>query len=225
MNASLPKQSPVRPTTSAKRSSRWVLFHGTSTFRLRNILKENRLRGAGPGATLSFTTDQSVAEYFSCVAIAVDKEDYPGSDPSGVVLRLDGEKLLARGYHLFAPISNPGSLEAVAKEWDPQNWDLENELLLVEDLAPLSTFLIDTIAVKRSTYDTFSQHGRPAFMPRVPFAAGVELAVMESLQHWGTDITPEEAESWILALRGIRDALTHFRELKRPAGEEGGGHG
>jgi hypothetical protein len=209
------------PAASAKKTSRWVLYHGTSTLRLQSILRENRLRGEGSGPTVSFTTDLSVAEYFACRAVAFDEENYAGSDPDGVVLTIDGERLLHEERQLFAPISELRGLGAVAKEWDPHNWDFENELLLEEDLAPLSPFLIDTIPIKKSTYDRYRQHGRPAFMPRVPFAAGVELVVMERLLQWDMDEPPEEAKSWTHALRAIRDALTLLRQSKHPSGGEG----
>jgi hypothetical protein len=51
------------------RASRWVLFHGTSTYRLKEILRENRLRLPQVGdEKISLTTERSVAEYFACNA-------------------------------------------------------------------------------------------------------------------------------------------------------------
>jgi hypothetical protein len=80
--------------------SRWVLYHGTSTLRQKDILRENRLRVSKPGdPLLSLTTERSVAEYFACLAAYTDRDDRPpkkGSNP--VVLVIDGEGLLQGNY-------------------------------------------------------------------------------------------------------------------------------
>jgi hypothetical protein len=59
--------------------SRWVLYHGTSTARLKHILVEDRLRRATVGdRKIALTTERSVAEYFACNAVFADKHDPPG---------------------------------------------------------------------------------------------------------------------------------------------------
>jgi hypothetical protein len=53
--------------------SRWVLYHGTTTYRLRSILKDGRLSRQGIGEQkISLTTERSVADYFSNVALHGD---------------------------------------------------------------------------------------------------------------------------------------------------------
>ena len=87
--------------------SRWVLYHGTSTARLKRILEDGRLRKATVGdQKIALTTERSVAEYFACNAVFGDKRNYPGEESSPVVLVLDGEGLLALNYNLV-PFSDP----------------------------------------------------------------------------------------------------------------------
>ena len=217
----LPNGSSARPTASAKRPSRWALYHGTSTLRLETILKENRLRAMGSAPIVSLTTDQYVAEYFACNAVFGDKHFPPREDSDGVVLVLDGEKLMKEGHPLVARVNYRDSLKAAVKKWDPENWDLENEILLETDIPALKRFLIDTIAVDRSTYEIYREQGRPAFMPRVAFAANVEHVVMETLLHtWAGDVSRQELDTIAFAVKGIRDALALLRQSKRPSAED-----
>jgi hypothetical protein len=79
-----------------EKGSRSVLYHGTLTTRLSSILKEDRLRISMPGdPKVSLTTERSVAEYWACVSVSGDRRDHPDQQSTGVVLVLDGEKLLA----------------------------------------------------------------------------------------------------------------------------------
>lgn len=83
--------------------SRWVLYHGTSTARLKRILEDGRLRKATVGdQKIALTTERSVAEYFACNAVFADKHDRPDQESSPVVLALDGEGLLADNYDLVS---------------------------------------------------------------------------------------------------------------------------
>jgi hypothetical protein len=69
--------------------SRWVLYHGTSTARLKRILEDGRLRRATTGdQKIALTTERSVAEYFACNAVFGDKHDHPDAESSPVVLVL-----------------------------------------------------------------------------------------------------------------------------------------
>jgi hypothetical protein len=77
------------------KGSRWVLYHGTSTVRLKTILKEGCLRTSKPGdPKIALTTERSVAGCFACSAVFGDRHDHPDEGSSGVVLVLDAERLL-----------------------------------------------------------------------------------------------------------------------------------
>jgi hypothetical protein len=84
-----------------------VLYHGTSTARLRHILEEDCLRKAGIGdQKVALTKEKSVAEYFACVAVSADAHDHPEEESSPVVLELDGAGLFELNYDLI-PFSDP----------------------------------------------------------------------------------------------------------------------
>jgi hypothetical protein len=56
--------------------SRWILYHGTSSYRLEQILRANRLNPSqiGPETRqISLTPVRSFAEYFACNAVFGDK--------------------------------------------------------------------------------------------------------------------------------------------------------
>jgi hypothetical protein len=101
--------------------SRWVLYHGTSTARLKGILVEDgSLRRATVGdQKVALTTEKSVAEYFACNAVFADKHDHPNEESSAVVLVLNSEGLLALNYNLI-PFSDP--------VWGDGECDWENEI-------------------------------------------------------------------------------------------------
>jgi hypothetical protein len=207
-------QSPARPTEATKKTGRWVLYHGTSTLRLKCIQHTDRLRVAPSGSkVVSLTTDQSVAEYFACVAAAADKRRCPGDDRNGVVLQLDGEKLLEEGYRLHCYAIGTDDIKASAK-WDPADTHLENEIICAKDIIPLSEFLIGASDIKKSTYQTFLRHGRGAFMSRVPFTAHLECLAMETIiHHWGgEEAFPGEIDTLALAIKGIRRALNQLQQ-------------
>jgi hypothetical protein len=96
--------------------SRWLLYHGTTTYRLKSILKDDRLTRPGIGdQKISLTTERSVAEYFSNVALHGDKHDHPSEKSAAVILVIDGEKLLALGYNLVPSIRITGQGNAIGK--------------------------------------------------------------------------------------------------------------
>ena len=85
--------------------SGWVLYQGTTTYRLRSILKDGRLSRQGIGEQkISLTRERSVAEYWACVSTSADRSSRnripQGQDAVPTILVLDGEKLLALGYKL-----------------------------------------------------------------------------------------------------------------------------
>jgi RNA:NAD 2'-phosphotransferase (TPT1/KptA family) len=105
-----------------------VLYHGSSTKRLKSIVKENRLRILWPGdRKVWFTTGWSVAEYWACHAVFGDRHNRPNVESSGVVLVVDGESLSAHGHDLTE------FQDAIWGEGEP---DRGNEVACWEDIAP-----------------------------------------------------------------------------------------
>src|SRR5215472_12933048 len=107
-------------------TSRWVLYHGTSTRRLKEILREKRLRASATGdRKVALTTEYSVAEYWASTAVVGDRHDYPDEDSRPVLLALDGEGLLELRYELEGH-SDPF--------WGDGECDWENELACWSDI-------------------------------------------------------------------------------------------
>jgi hypothetical protein len=127
--------------------SRWVLYHGTSTARLKLILGENRLRKATScDRKIALTTERSVAEYFVCNAVFADKHDRPEEKSSAVVLVLDGEGLLSLNYDL-AEFRDP--------IWGDGECDWENEIECWDDIEPLEEVLIRVEAIPPQRHQDF----------------------------------------------------------------------
>src|SRR5215467_9126924 len=104
----------------------WVLYHGTSTLRLKRILEDGRLRRATVGdQKIALTTERSVAEYFACNAVFADRHDHPDEESSPVLLVLDGEGLVVLNYNLI-PFSDP--------IWGDGECDWENEIECWDDI-------------------------------------------------------------------------------------------
>lgn len=135
----------MRPSErSAGKGSRWVLYHGTSTARLKSILKNGRLRTSEPGdPKIALTTERSVAEYWACHAVLGDLDRHPGEESSGVVLMLDGERLLALNYDLT---------EFRDPIWGEGECDWENEIACWGDIDPLDEVLIEAEPVTLERY-------------------------------------------------------------------------
>lgn len=80
----------------ATAASRWILYHGASSYRLPQSHCDNRLNLSQTGEPkLSLTPERSVAEYFACKAVTEDLYDHPREESEPVLLALDGEGLVA----------------------------------------------------------------------------------------------------------------------------------
>ena len=116
----------------ANTASGWILYHGTSSYRLTSILRTNQLSLAQTGAPkISLTPERSVAEYFACNAVFGDRHDHPHSETEPLVLVLDGESLVALMYDLEA------------YRGDGKGCDWENEIACWHAIDPLDAVLID----------------------------------------------------------------------------------
>jgi hypothetical protein len=185
--------------------SRWVLYHGTSTARLKRILEDGRLRRPTFGdQKISLTTERSVAEYFACNAVFGDKRNYPDEESSPVVLVFDGEGLLADNYNLV-PFSDP--------YWGDGESDWENEIECWDDIEPLEEVLMAVEPVPSERYQVLVERGHMAFKPATPPMASFELTVMaDTIGKLAEDeITPADADGVVSALAALRSALQPSR--------------
>jgi hypothetical protein len=177
--------------------SRWLLYHGTSTKRLKSIRKEDRLRVTGNwDPAVSLTTVRSVAEYWADCAVDGDRHDRPPDEEnSGVVLVLDGERLLARKYHLT---------EFRDDVWGAGECDWENEIACWDHIEPFRDFLITVEPVTDRT-----ELSRAALKAAVPPTAGFELIVMEATigKLARGEITPAVANGVVSSLQHLRSVL------------------
>jgi len=115
----------------AATASRWILYHGTSSYRLNQILRDNRLLPSQSGPTkISLTPEPSVAEYFACNAVLGDEHDHPHVETEPVVLALNGESLVALMYDLEG------------YRGDGKECDWENEITCWNEIDPLDEVLI-----------------------------------------------------------------------------------
>jgi hypothetical protein len=181
--------------------SRWVLYHGTSTARLKRILQDGRLRRPTIGdQKIALTTERSVAEYFAFNAVFGDKRNYPGEESSPVVLVLDGEGLLALNYNLV-PFSDP--------YWGEGECDWENEIECWDDIEPLEEVLMAVEPVPPARYQVLIERGYGAFKPATPPIASFELTVMADTigKLVEDEITPAAADAVVSALAALRSAL------------------
>jgi hypothetical protein len=183
------------------KGSPWILYHGTSTARLRHILEEDCLRKANAGdQKVALTTEKSVAEYFACNAVFGDKHDRPNEESTGVVLVLDGEGLYALNYNLV-PFSDP--------YWGEGECDWENEIECWDDIEPLEEVLMAVEPVPPEQYQVYMESGYTSFAPTSPPAAEFELAMMADTigKLVEGEITPADADAVASALSGLRRAL------------------
>lgn len=181
--------------------SRWVLYHGTSTARLKNILKENRLRTSKPGdPKIALTTERSVAEYWACHSVLTDRHDHPDEESSGIILVLDGERLLAHNYDLT---------EFRDEIWGEGECDWENEIACWANIEPFSEFLMATESVTPDRYREIIDRGNAAFRPTTPSIAGFVLTVMADTidKLVSGKVTPENADAVANAVRSLRATL------------------
>ena len=182
--------------------SRWVLYHGTTTYWLRSILKDGRLRRATVGdQKIALTTERSVAEYFSNVALHGDKHDHPSEESAALILVIDGEKLLALGYKLV-PFCDTYH--------GPGKCDWENEIACWHrDIEHLDEVLIAVEPVPPKRFQVFLKRGRAAFKPAMPPMGHFELSVMKgTIERLAKGkITPAAADGVVSALAALRSAL------------------
>jgi hypothetical protein len=181
--------------------SRWVLYHGTSTARLKRILEDGRLRRATTGdQKIALTTERSVAEYFACNAVSADKHDHPDAESSPVVLVLDGAGLLVLNYKLV-PFSDP--------IWGDGECAWENEVECWDDIEPLEEVLMAVEPLPPEQYQVLIERGYGAFKPATPPMAGFELTVMADTigKLVEDEITPVDADGVVSALATLRSAL------------------
>jgi hypothetical protein len=191
------------------RDPHWVLYDGTSTARLKQILKDGRLRRATVGdQKIALTTERSVAEYFASNAVFADKHDRPDGDSSGVVLVLEGEALLADNYNLI-PFSDP--------IWGDGECDWENEIECWDDIDPLDEVLIAIEPVPAERCRELAERGRAAVEPPVPTTASFELTVMaDTIGKLAEDeITQADADAVARALGHLRSALELTRDTSK----------
>jgi hypothetical protein len=185
--------------------SRWVLYHGTSTARLKRILEDGRLRTSGTDdPKISLTTERSVAEYWAYLAVFGDRRNRPGEDSGEVVLVIDGEGLLELNYDLSA-FSDP--------IWGESECDWENEIACWDDIEPLEEVLIAVEPVPPEGCRELTDSGRAAFEPAVPPIASLELTVMADTigKLVENEITPADADGVVTALAVLRSALQPSR--------------
>jgi hypothetical protein len=185
--------------------SRWVLYHGTSTARLKRILEDGRLRTSGTDdPKISLTTERSVAEYWAYLAVFGDRRNHPGEDSSEVVLVIDGEGLLELNYDLSA-FSDP--------IWGDGECDWENEIACWDDIEPLEEVLMAVEPVPTERYQVLIERGCEAFKPATPPIASFELTVMADAigKLVEDEITPADADGVVSALAALRSALQPSR--------------
>ena len=149
-----------------------ILYHGTSTYRLNSIQRENCLRLSPCGdPKVSLTTDRAVAEYFACNAVFADRHDHPGEESQPVILALDGDGLDELLYDL-EPFSDD--------IWGEGKCDWEKEIACWDDIDPLDEVLIGTEPLPEECLDNWVSAVRdlePAaivsgLFSRVPWVVG-----------------------------------------------------
>ena len=180
--------------------SRWILYHGTSTARLRRILADGILRISPTGdRKVSLTTERSVAEYFACNAVFGDERNYRGEESKPVVLALDGEGLLELNYDL-TPFNDPVYGEGEC-EW-------ENEIACWADIE-LDEILIGVEPVAVERLRDYREGGNNAFRPSVPAIAGAAFTAMKHAidKLVEGETRPEKVDKVAAAVRGLHQAL------------------
>jgi hypothetical protein len=181
--------------TRSDKPPRWVLYHGTSTYRLKGILRENSLRiTATGGEKISLTPERSVAEYFACNAVFGDRHDRPDEESNPVVLVTDGEGLVALLYELEGYTD------------DGEEYDWENEIACWSDIDPLDEVLIDIEPVPEERSRAYFERRREAYMPRGPRLADYELSLVEHMvdRLEEGEITVDKADAIAGSIDGLR---------------------
>jgi hypothetical protein len=197
--------------------SRWILYHGTSTYRLKAIQRDNRLRVSPTGdPKIALTTERSVAEYFACNAVIGDHRNHPEGESHPVLLVMDGELLLVLQYELDG-VSDP--------VWGDGECDWENEIACWADIDPLDDFLIEVTPVpadRWGAYRTGSDRAAATdiFMPSGPRLAHYELILMDDMVNRleEGEITPRRADAIAAAVNLLRLTLRSENGATHPYG-------
>ena len=179
-------------------ASRWVLYHGTSTYRLKEILRENRLLLPPAGdQKISLTTERSVAEYFACNAVFGDHQGHPDEESKPVLLVLDGAGLLALQYELER-FSDP--------IWGDGECDWENEIACWTDIDPLDEVLIEIEHLSEERSQPYLERRREPYKPIGPRLAEYELSLMEHMVGRLEEghITADKADAIAAAINALR---------------------
>jgi len=143
------------------RPTRWALYHGTSTLRLKGILADNRLQTSPWGdPKIALTPARSVAEYFACNVVNGDRHDHPDDESDPVVLTIDGEYLYDLLYDLGS-YSDP--------VWGDGECHWENEIACWDNIAPLDEVLIEVAPVPEDRWRAYCaaafEHRKEMFKP------------------------------------------------------------
>ncbi len=192
--------------TKVEQAARWVLYHGTSTLRLKRILAENRLRTSPTGdPKIALTTELSVAQYFACNKVFGDSLGHQGAESEPVILTIDGEGLLALHYELesfFDPV------------WGDGQCDWENEISCWEDIDPLDEVLVAIEPVPEDRWRAYREtrdfeRRRDTFKPSGPRLVDYELSVMEETvdRLEGGEITEAKASAIAAAINLLRQSV------------------
>jgi hypothetical protein len=189
------RESPAPPSSGNGTVSRLVLYHGTSTYRLKSILQEKRLRVSDVSRKLALTPDRLVAEYWAQLAAGPwgDGLGARGQESKPVVLVLDGEGLALFNYDLKA-YSDPC--------WGKGACDWENEIACYQDIDCLDEMLI---AIEEAP----EEHYREEVTSRLRFPAEFRLDLTTFLLDALDDklITEKEADVVAKNLKRFHGAL------------------
>lgn len=125
--------------------SRWPLYQGTSTRRLKEIRRDNCLRISATGERkIALTTERSVADYFACNAVFGDLLAHPGEKSEPVLLIIDGEARVADHYEL------EGYRDTIKGDGE---CDWENEIACWSDIDDLADVLLSIDPVSKSRWE------------------------------------------------------------------------
>lgn len=144
--------------------SGWVLYHGTTTRRLTQILRDNVLKISPTGdPKIALTIAPSVAEYFALNALNAlpgDRHDRRDHENRPVIMRLDGEVLVRQGYQLRAYADT---------FWGPGRCNWENEIACWEDIRPLHEVVIGIDPVPLDRLEICGKNCWKLFCPPRPW--------------------------------------------------------
>jgi hypothetical protein len=194
--------------------SRWVLYYGTSSPRLKEINRDGCLRTSVQGdPKISLTTERCVAEYWACHAVFADHHDHPREESSPVDLVLNGERLLTDDYDL-----EECSDQIILPDEGECDW--ENEIACWEDIDRTAEVLIAVEPVPSQRYDDIRQYGWEAIQPKPIPLAKFELALMAHTvaELAEGECTPEEADALVSEFFILKSAISRKFQRQRLVG-------